>query len=56
MLTDFQKTVLVKMKNENLILCTTEGSNFKCWFEDLNGNMIMKIRKDTAQSLAGNKK
>ena len=56
MLTAFQQLIWLSMKNENLILCTTEGDNYKCWLEDHKGNIVRTLKNITCCSLVNNGK
>ena len=53
-LTPYQKKIIVKMKQENALLVTTEGKNYKAWLETPDREKIMTVRVDTGNILAQN--
>lgn len=56
MLTKFQQSILSEMREKGFILCTTEGSSYKCWLEDSSGTLRRILRKDTCIALASENK
>lgn len=48
----YQNQIISLIKDENLIIVTSEGENYKCWLENGVGDKIKTIDKRTVNVLS----
>lgn len=54
-LSKYQQNILKLVKERDLLLCSSEGKHYRCWLANKDGELILKVRIDSAEQLVKNK-